>query len=528
VLVEATVVGLIASAAGLGLGVAVATGLRALLHAAGIDVPTTTLVVEPRTVIASFVVGTLITLAASLAPARKATKVAPIEALRDATPGAGRVSRVRLVIGSGVSVVGALALSLGLFDGAGIALVGLGVLATFLGVTTLTPVAARPLARLIGSPLRGVAGSLARENAMRNPKRTAATASALMIGLALVASVTVVASSMKASVGDVLDKVNRADLMVKPSNPMAPGLSPAAAAALRDVPGVDTVSEMRYAPARVDGKTTMAFAIDPATIEKVGDLGIRSGSLAAVADGGMLVSEKVAKAQRWHVGDVVSVEFSQTGVHKISIAGIYTAEAALGSDYVVSLDTLARNVTTQLDAVVLVKLAPGVTTDSAKASAEAAVAPFGGAKVDDASGFKKDAQAQFDQLLAIVTVLLLLAVVIALLGIVNTLALSVFERTRELGLLRAIGMTRRQVRSVIRWEAVIIAVLGATLGIVLGIGFGVALSRGLADEGVTALHLPAGQLAVYVVLAGIAGVIAAIAPARRAARVDVLRAVTDA
>ena len=285
------------------------------------------------------------------------------------------------------------------------------------------------------------------------------------------------------------------------------------------------MSELRFAGAQVDGATAFVSGIDPATVETAADLEVSSGAVADLHAGSVLVSDAVAKAQGWSVGDAIEIVFAQTGAQRFTVAGTYGNTALIGSDYVVDLDTLTADSGSGLDVAVLVVAAEGADLADVRAGIEAVTADYPIAQLDDAESFTQSQAATIDQLLAIVTMLLALAVIIALLGIVNTLALSVFERTRELGLLRAVGMTRRQVRAVVRWEAVIVAVLGALLGAVLGLAFGAALTRGLAGEGLSTLEIPGGRLGLYVLFAALAGVLAAIAPARRAAKVDVLQAV---
>ncbi|MGY1831163.1 ABC transporter permease [Geodermatophilus sp. SYSU D01180] len=373
--------------------------------------------------------------------------------------------------------------------------------------------------------LGGTTASLARRKALRNRRRTASTATALVIGLALVSTVTVVASSMKASVADVVADSSRADSILKAANPAAPGLPPALAEDLRGVDGVAAVGELRLAPAQVDGGTAMVAGVDPATVEQAADLEVSAGALAALGDDAVFVSDDVAAAHGWAVGDVMEVVHAHTGAQRFAIAGTYGNTALLGTDHLTTLGAHGANGGADLDVAVLVVAADGVVLDELRPDLEAVAAAYPSAQLDDAASFTEAQAETIDQLLAIVTMLLLPAVVIALLGIVNTLALSVLERTRELGLLRAVGTTRRQVRAVVRWESVIVAVLGALLGAVLGLAFGVALTRGLAGEGLSVVDVPGVRLALYVVAAALAGVVAAVLPARRAAKVDVLRAV---
>jgi putative ABC transport system permease protein len=528
VLTEALAVGVVASLVGLAGGVVLAGGLTLLLETVGLELPAIGTTMTPRTVVVSVVVGTVVTLVASVVPARAATRVAPVEALRDATPGLNRFSRRRAIASAAVTGVGVAALAAGLFGGAGILSVGIGVAVTFLGVTALLPLLARPVAGLVGLPLRrfgGMAGRLARDNAARNPKRTASTAAALMIGLGLVASVTVLASSLKASVDSDVDRTLRADFIVDLAGGQGAGISPAAADAIKGRAAVTAVSEVADGTVKINGVETDVAAVDPATVGQVLDLGIAGGDLRALDDGGVFVYDQTARSKGWTVGREISVEWPETGAHPLKLAGTFTEKGAFDSDYMISLATYDENVAQRLDWYILVDAAPGSSLTQAQDAVIAATRDYPNAVVLTAEEFVDSVSGQIDKVLLFITALLLLAVLIALLGIVNTLALSVFERTRELGLLRAVGMSRRQVRSMVRSESVVIAVFGALMGALVGIGFGVALTAALKDDGFGTLDVPAAQLAGYIALAAVAGVLAAILPARRAAGVDLLRAV---
>jgi putative ABC transport system permease protein len=526
-LVEAGLLGVSASALGVVLGAGVAKGLNALMSALGFSLPSTSLQIAPRTIWLSLLVGTLVTVVAAMVPARRATKVLPVEALRDATPGAKRPSRLRAAIGTVLTAGGAFAILQGLYGGAGGTMVLLGIAATLFGVITLSQLVARPLAALIGSPLRwrGVQGSLARQNAMRNPRRTASTAAALMIGLTLVVSMGVFASSFKASIAPVLGKSTAADLYVTTASAQAEGYSPEATKAAAEVPGVATVSAMGWGQARIDGGGASYSSIDPATAGKAFKMHFDAGSAKQLGDDGILVTPDVAKAHGWTVGDTVPVEFAATGAQDLTVRGIFEYNRVLEADYLISLATQQANEGDRLDSTALVMLDRGADVDVVKDRISAALADHPDAKVLDQKGFEKEIGGFVDALLAFVSAMLLLAVVIALLGIVNTLALSVFERTRELGLLRAVGMTRSQVRSMVRWESVVISLIGAVLGAGLGIGLGMALAQSLKSNGVTELAVPVAQVAAYVVGAALAGVLAAVGPSRSASKVDVLKAV---
>jgi putative ABC transport system permease protein len=518
-------IGLVASAIGVVLGAGVAKGLDALI---GSSLPSTSLQVLPRTIWLSLLIGTLVTVVSAVIPARRATKVLPVEALRDATPGAKRPSTVRAAIGVLVTGGGVFAILYGLYGDGGGNPVLVGIAATLLGVITLTPLAARPIAAAVGAPLRlrGITGDLARQNAMRNPRRTASTATALMIGLTLVVTMTVFGSSLKASFGTILSDATTADLFVTAPSLQIEGFSPEVTEVVADVPGVAVVSPTSYGQARFAGAPSAYASVDAATVEQVLDLGITSGSAADLGSDGVLLSADAATAHGWKVGDTVPVEFATTGPQDFTVRGVYgTNTGFVADDYVISRATHESNAGDRLDGAALVKVADGADVQVVQDRITAALASHPDAKVLDRQGYEQDLNGVVDQLLTFVLVMLLLSVIIALLGIVNTLALSVFERTRELGLLRAVGMTKAQVRAMVRWESVVISLIGAGLGAALGVGLGLALVQSLKGDGITEVAVPSFQVIAYVVAAALAGVLAALGPSRSAAGVDVLKAV---
>jgi len=529
VVAEAGVVGLFASLVGLGLGVLVAIGLQSLLKAFGIDLPASGTKVLPRTAVVSLVVGVVVTVVSSVAPARRASRIPPMAALRGAGVEQGGSLRRRTLAGALVTALGAAAMLRGLFGGgsSGLSLVGLGAALVFVGVALLSPLAAGPMARVIGAPfprIAGVAGTLGRQNAMRNPRRTAATAAALTVGLALVACVSVLAASVKSSAADVVDKYLAADYIVSTSQFM-PTISTDLAARLAQQPELAAVSALQTGPWRFQGQDRTLYAGDPATLGQVLKLDVTSGDVAGLARGDVLVGEDRAKEAHLKVGDRLPMTFARTGNRELRVAGTYAKNQLLGS-YLISTATFDANYSDRLDFVVLAKARPGVAPAASRAAVERVTKDFPNVDLRDQAEFKKQQETQVNQALGLVSALLALSILIALFGIVNTLALSVFERTRELGLLRAVGMARRQVRSMIRGESVIIAVLGAILGLAVGVLFGWAIVSNLGDQGISHVVVPAGQLVGYVVLAAVAGVVAAVFPARRAARLDVLAAIS--
>lgn len=525
---EAAVVGLVASAVGIVAGIGIALALQGLLQAFGIDLPSTSMQLQTRTIVVSFVVGVGVTLVASINPARHAARVSPIQALRepDTLGRRGRMGK-RIAVGSIVTVAGIAALVVGLFGGTGSGgqLVGLGAALTFIGIATLSPVFARPVAGAIGRPIkgRGVAGKVGRENAMRNPRRTASTAAALMIGLGLVAMVAILAASLKSSFDAALASTLKADLTLSTTSFTA--FSPDVASRVGGLDEVAAASAFRQDAFRVDDATEFLTGIDPATVEQVATLDVLEGSPADLGGDTILVHTDVAVERGWQVGDEVPAEFASIGDRPLEIVGLY-GESTLAGFYVVALDTYEELFTEQLDAFVLVKGAEDISSAELKTAVEDVLADYPNIDVQDQAAFREKQAGFINQVLGLVTALLMMAIIIALFGIANTLGLSIYERTREIGLLRAVGMSRIQVKRMIRYESIIIALFGALLGIVVGIGFGWALQQALEPEGVTELSVPVGQLVVYLIFAALAGVVAAIWPARRAAKLDVLRAIS--
>jgi putative ABC transport system permease protein len=524
VLAEAAVTGFLSSAVGVGLGVLAALGLKALLSGFGVTLPSGPLTFEPRTAVAGLAVGTLVTLAAAIGPARNAVRIPPVAALTgrpaDSASG-GPAWRRRLVIGGAVTVAGIALLAAGLSQPL-VALVGAGAAAIFIGVAMLAPAIARPLSSLIGRPLAavtGMPGKLGRQNSMRSPRRTAQTASALMVGLALVSAMAVFGASLSDSATSSVDQAIRADLLVTASGTgQLSGAVPATAAAVPGVTAAETVYRDQF---EFEGTVADITGVSPAHLASTVILRLTAGSTAALSQGELLVDSTTAKAKHLAVGDTVPVKFAATGATTVRIGGIYQSNALIES-YLVSAVYFAAHFPNPQPGALLLR--DGGSAGTA-AAVQRALAPYANVQVQTRAQFEQAQVASVNQLIGVVYALLALAVLIALIGIVNTLMLSVLERTREIGLLRAVGMGRRQVRTMIRSESVILAVFGAITGIVVGTLMGLALVASLRQQGLTETAVPVTRLLLFLVLAALLGLVAASWPARRAARLDVLAAI---
>jgi putative ABC transport system permease protein len=530
VVFEAAVVGVLASVAGLAGGIGVAGLLKGLFDAAGFALPAGGIVVTGGAVLVSFVVGVVVTLLAGIVPAIKASRVPPLAALRDVavertSPSAARVVAGAILAGLGIAVTAAVALS----DDPSLGTVGLGAAVTLIGTVVLGPVVARPVAGLLGAPLarlRGLSGSLARQNAIRNPKRTAATASALMVGVGIVTLFTVFAASLKESTADTIDRSFAGDLVIS-SGPFGGSLSPQLAADVGELPQVDNAVGIGRGFASIDDDTKELTVADPAALAGAVDVEVSSGSLADLTDDEIAISDATADGNGWALGDTLPVTFADGGTERLTIGATYAVPDIVGG-YVVPLATYAPHTNQPVDATVVIDLADGTSVTDGKAAVERVAADFGDPDVEDREEFAATMSAGADMFLTIIYALLALAIIIALMGIANTLSLSVHERTRELGLLRAVGQTRSQLRSMVRWESVTVA----TFGVVGGIGLGVFLGWALVEAAgntpgsvISQFVLPYTRLAIVVVIGAIAGVLAALRPARRAARLDILGAI---
>src|SRR6478735_5049906 len=527
VLFEAVLVGLVASTAGFVLGIFLAVGLKALLGALGLDIPASDIAIPAAAFIWSYVLGMIVTVVAAIAPALRASRIPPIAAMRDSSIDKSSTSPRRAVIGILVTLIGLAFLLLGLFGNSGLLYVGLGMGVVFLGVAVLGPMIAAPISGALGIPIqkfKGVTGVIARENAMRNPKRTSATAAALMIGVALVGLITVFAASARTSVNAAIDRSMKADYVITSPGFGQGSIPLEAQRSLAELPEVTSASGIRSGQAKIDGSVTQIIAADPAKIDSLFDLEPKEGQISELSANGIAVLDSTASDNGWKLGQKVPITFAQTGTQQFTVESIYTQSGF--TNYVITIDAYEKNFTDQLDFQVYVSTKGGVTPANT-AAVKKVMHQYPGPKVETRDEYKATQAAQINQFLNLVYVLLFFAIVIALFGIANTLGLSIIERRHELGLLRAVGMTRRQLRSSVRWESVIIALLGTLLGLVIGVVFAWAMVKALSDEGIDKFSVAPAQLLLIVILAALFGVLAAVWPARRAAKLDVLASISS-
>ncbi len=525
---EAAAIGTIASAVGIAAGVGLAYALRALFGAIGAELPDSPVVLSVRTIVIACAVGVLVTVLSALGPARRAARVAPIAALRDGAAATEPRGRTRLLVGAGLAALGLAAGSAGLFASPGVSarigLLAVGAIGIFVGVTSVAPLATRPLTRALGWPLRslGVSGRLAQQNAGRNPRRTSSTASALMIGLALVTTALVVGESVKAQLRSTLASSVRADHII--TEDAGSGFPPGIAEMVAASPVTTESVAWSYDWVRVDGHDQEVAAADHRAVDELFDLGITDGVAVSPSAPPVLISDEEALSRDLTVGDTVRADFANGTSIEVVVAGIYTEDVVVEQDYLFDRTTWVAGGAD--DTVEWLALSTGDASEAELAATFAAwetMYPL--AAIEAFDEFVDRIEGAVDQALTAVNLMVALAIVIALIGIANTLALSVVERTRELGLLRAVGMSRRQLRRMVRAEAALVALFGAGLGVALGLLFGWAAVAALPASVTATLDVPVARILVLVALATIAGLIAAWAPARRAGRLDVLQAI---
>jgi putative ABC transport system permease protein len=531
VAVEALVIGAIASALGLGVGIALASGLLALMDAAGFGVPAAALAVTSSTVVWSFAVGILVTLLASCGPALRASRVAPLAALRDIACDRSAVSRARLVAGATLGAAGSGLVVVGAVGGAGLGIAGLGALLTILGFVVFGPVVARPAAAALGAPLpifRRMTGTLARENAKRNPRRTASTASALMVGVGVVTLFTVLAASVKVAIDDTVSKQFGGDLVINTDDFSSAGMSPQLASDIGKLPEVLLSSGLGIGTMTIDEQASDVSVVEPASFDRLLDVGVTEGSIATLDDHQIAVSDREAKARHWRLGRQVTGTFATDGESETLTIGALYDSTELAGDYLIPAASWTPHAAQPSDIVVIIGLADGVSIARGKAAVQQVADKYFAPDVQTRQEYVDSVASQIDQFLTIVYVLLILAIIIALMGIANTLSLSVYERTRELGLLRAIGQTRGQLRSMVRWESVIVAGFGTLGGVLIGLflGWGLLEVTSASQDIPAPYTIPFAQVVGVLLVGATVGLLAGWRPARRAAKLDILRAVT--
>jgi putative ABC transport system permease protein len=534
VIVEALVIGILGSVAGLFLGLALAKGLNEVFVLLGIDLPTAGTVFETRTVVVCLLVGTVITLIASLRPARRATRVPPIAAVREgAELPPGRFARWTPFVSGATLLVGVLLLAYGVLahnlpTGTRLFSLAVGILLLFFGVAANAQRVVRPLASVLGWPATrfgGASGTLARDNAMRNPKRTASTASALMIGLALVTFVAILGQGIRSSFESAVDDLFKANYALTSQDTFTP-LTISAEKAIAKAPGVTAVSGIRAGSAKVFGSVENLTGADP-QLTKVIHLDWKEGSNAVPAElgqTGAFVDDKYAKKHHLHVGTPIALETPTGKVLHLKVDGVFKLPKG-GSPFgtvTISNALFDANYVDPENEMAFVNIKGGVTDANTK-TLNAATSGFPDAKVQTHSEFKSNFEKPLNNIIGLLYVLLALSVIVSLFGIVNTLVLTVFERTREIGMLRAVGLTRRQTRRMIRHESIVTSLIGATLGIVVGFFLAILVTHALSDEGIV-FAVPYTSIVFFVIAAIIVGLLAAIWPARRASKLNVLEA----
>ncbi|MES5820295.1 FtsX-like permease family protein [Streptomyces sp. RG80] len=524
---EATVVAVTASLAGLAGGIGIAAGLQALFPAIGFPFPEGDLVVSALSLLLPFAVGVVVCLGSALLPALRAGRTAPMAALRETAVDTSGASRVRAVTGMGLAAL-ALGVTLsGVLLSPSLWLAGTGAVLAPAAFVVLGPVASTTAVRVLGGPLdrlRGVTGGLARRNALRSPKRTAATASALMIGVAVVSLFTVFGASLKATMDQTVSRSFAGDIAVSTPSFGAggSGLSPRLADAVSALPEVDTAVGLGRGVAEVDGRGRALTVTDPRALKRTFDLGEIRGSLDDLGTDGIAITGSEADKLGVRTGDTTRLTFTDGEQQTFTVRAVF-GRSELAGEYVITRAAWEPHRTQDSDSLVAVSFKDGVNAVTGKAAVEKVAERYGNPEVQTRDEYAQSSAGGIDMMLTLVYALLALAVLIALLGIANTLTLAIHERTRELGLLRAVGQTRPQLRAMVRWESVLVAAFGTVGGLALGAFLGWVLVK--ASDGAFAFALPPTQLAIVALVGLAAGALAGLRPARRAARLDVLRAI---
>lgn len=523
-LIEATVVGLIGSVVGLVAGIGLSAGLSALLRAVNIDIPSGGLVLSQNTVTSTIIIGLIVTVLSAILPARRAGKVPPLAAMRATALEIAEPGRKRLYTGL-LSIALGLAIIVAVVMGASNNYLGIGILFVFIGTIVLGPIIARPVAMFLGRPaarFRGVTGVMARQNSARNPKRTSRTASPVLIGVALVTAVTALAASIKGQIDDVFTAQFKGDYAISTDARGFGGLSPSLAVDLNKMPQVEKATGFGFLTVKIEDKGQYLTTITPKTIEGLWDIGLINATYSDLTTSDIFVSEKTAKKKNIALGSVLQTTFGDGSTRPLKVAGFFVNDEI--GNYIANSALVDGSAIIMFDIGVYIKTKDNVDKAEAFTALENAVKKYGQGELLTKQEYINKQSGQVNQLLGLIYGLLMLSVIISIVGIIITLLLSVFERQRELALLRAVGMTRSQVRTTVRWESVITSLLGAVLGIILGIGLGWVIVFALKDQGLTSFKLPIGPTIVIMIMSFIVGLFAAIYPAWRATRVNILDA----
>jgi putative ABC transport system permease protein len=521
VLLEAVVIGLLAAVFGLGAGIGVGAILGKVFSSYG-GIEMASVGVPLSAVLSSLIVGVLVTVVAALLPALRASRIAPVAAMQDVANPDRPLTKVS-VAGAIVGAAGGTMLAIGLYATSSLWLILGGVLVSFIGVALLTPLVSRPVVSLLGRLFSwSVPGRLGRLNSGRNPRRTAITAAALMVGIALVTGVTVVMNSAKVSLAAQVEDTVKAQIVIggEQTGPRPPTFDPAVLAGARQAAGVRSVGGLWEDQATVDGKLTSVSATDD--LSRLADA-FGGPALPALRPDQVAMSTQEAAEHGWSVGSVLDVQLSRGDPRKLTLAATYDEKLMPGTYFLPAATT--KDFGIPQPSFGFVRLTDGTTVDQVLPQMKALVADSPEVSATDRTSFVQQQLSGFDTVITMVQVLLALAILIAVLGVVNTLALSVLERTRELGLLRAVGLSRAQTMRMVTVEAVVISVFGALLGVVVGSGLGAAVVRALKDDGINQIVLPWGGMGLYLVLAALVGVLAAVLPSIKAARLNVLTAI---
>jgi putative ABC transport system permease protein len=523
-LIEATVVGLLGSVIGLVAGIGLSAGLSALLRTVNIDIPSGGLVLSQNTVTSTIIIGLIVTVLSAILPARRAGKVPPLAAMRATALEIAEPGRKRLYTGL-ISIALGLAIIVAVVMGASNNYLGIGILFVFIGTIVLGPIIARPVAMFLGRPaarFRGVTGVMARQNSARNPKRTSRTASPVLIGVALVTAVTALAASIKGQIDDVFTAQFKGDYAISTDARGFGGLSPSLAVDLNKMPQVEKATGFGFLTVKIEDNGQYLTTITPKTIEGLWDIGLINATYSDLTTSDIFVSEKTAKKKNIALGSVLQTTFGDGSTRPLKVAGFFVNDEI--GNYIANSALVEGSAIIMFDIGVYIKTKDNVDKAEAFTALENAVKKYGQGELLTKQEYINKQSGQVNQLLGLIYGLLMLSVIISIVGIIITLLLSVFERQRELALLRAVGMTRSQVRTTVRWESVITSLLGAVLGIILGIGLGWVIVFALKDQGLTSFKLPVGPTIVIMIMSFIVGLFAAIYPAWRATRVNILDA----